>query len=151
MSRSKRRSSRVTRQMMHPLLRYDPNILKGGVQLIKLEYFKNPSLNESLKICVSTVSPHKKKHGYNDVSPCVLLLLIMRSLNESLKICVSIVSPQQKKNMDTIMMILLVLLLLIMRTLTRTENFGFNGFTSKKKKKHGYNDDSPCSSDDALN
>ena len=27
---------------MHPLLRYDPNILKGGVQLIKLEYFENP-------------------------------------------------------------------------------------------------------------
>ena len=28
--------------MMHPLLRYDPHILKGGVQLIKLEYFENP-------------------------------------------------------------------------------------------------------------
>ena len=28
---------------MHPLLRYDPHALEGGIQLIKLEYFEAES------------------------------------------------------------------------------------------------------------
>ena len=35
--------SRVTRQEMHPLLRYDPHALEGGIQLIKLEYLEAES------------------------------------------------------------------------------------------------------------
>ena len=42
MSEPERRPSRVTRQMIHPLLRYDPHIFNGGIQLIKLEYLENP-------------------------------------------------------------------------------------------------------------
>ena len=33
-------SSRASRQDIHPLVRYDPGILDGGIQLLKLEYFE---------------------------------------------------------------------------------------------------------------
>ena len=33
-------STRGSRQQIHPLLRYDPHALDGGIQLIKLEYFE---------------------------------------------------------------------------------------------------------------
>ena len=32
--------TRLIQQIQHPLLRYDPHILEGGVQLVKLEYFE---------------------------------------------------------------------------------------------------------------
>ena len=40
-------SARETRQQIHPLLRYDPHILDGGIQLIKLEYFESQTTVES--------------------------------------------------------------------------------------------------------
>ena len=41
MSSNPLQSTRESRQSIHPLLLYDPGILKGGIQLLKLEYLES--------------------------------------------------------------------------------------------------------------
>ena len=41
MSSNPSQSTRESRQSIHPLLLYDPGILKGGIQLLKLEYLES--------------------------------------------------------------------------------------------------------------
>jgi len=41
MSSNHSQSTRESRQSVHPLLLYDPGILDGGIQLLKLEYFES--------------------------------------------------------------------------------------------------------------